>query len=256
MKAIKLENVGKKFILTEQRNKVIQGFFPSLPREKIGTEFWALRGINMEVEKGKVIGIIGRNGAGKTTLLNILAGISSSTIGKIEINGRVFCLLTLGAGFQDELTGKENIYLNSSILGMSRNEINKRYCSIVEFSGLDGFLDFPLQTYSQGMRLRLGFSIATSLDFDIMLIDEIISVGDGSFQRKCFDRMANFKKQGKTMVITLHSLDYIERICDEVFLLEGGRLIASGGSIEVVNRYRKLLNENLPLRIHSLEENF
>lgn len=254
MKAIKLENVGKKFILTHQRDRMTKGFFSSFPGQKIATEFWALRDINMEVERGKVIGIIGRNGAGKSTLLNILAGISTPTTGEVKINGRVSSLLTLGAGFQDELTGKENIYLNSSILGITRNEINKKYRSIVEFSELDGFLDSPLQTYSQGMKMRLGFSIATSVDFDIMLVDEVISVGDGAFQRKCFDRMVDFKRQGKTMVITVHSLDYIERICDEVFLLEHGRLIASGEPTYVVNRYQKLLNENRPLRMHTFED--
>lgn len=256
MKAIKLENVGKRFILTHQRDRMIKGFFSSVSGQRLAAEFWALRDINMEVQKGKVVGVIGRNGAGKSTLHKILAGTSSPTSGKVEVRGRVSCLLTLGAGFQEQLSGKENIYLNGSILGMNRDEVNRKYRSIVEFSELDGFLDSPLQTYSQGMKMRLGFSVATSVDFDIILIDETISVGDGGFQRKCFDKMADFTRQGKTMIISLHSLDYIERICDEVYLLEAGRLIASGNPVEVVNRYRKLLNENRPLRLHSLEEDF
>lgn len=243
MKAIKLENVGKRFILTYQRDGMIKGFFPSFPGQKKSVEFWALRGINMEVEKGKVIGIIGRNGAGKTTLLNILAGISTPTLGKVEINGQVSSLLTLGAGFQDELTGKENIYLNSSILGMSRSEINKKYNSIVEFSELDGFLDSPLQTYSQGMRLRLGFSVTIHTDCDILLIDEILSVGDVSFQKKCFDKIDEFRKQGKTMVIASQALDIIERICEDVFLLENGEIIEESVPQRVVNRYLELLKE-------------
>ena len=243
MRAIKLENIGKRFILTHQRDKVTKGFFPSFSGQKIATEFWALRDINMEIEKGKVIGIIGRNGSGKTTLLNILAGISSHTVGEVEINGRVSCLLTLGAGFEDELTGEENIYLNSSILGIGRNEIDKKYRSIVEFSELDGFLDSPLQTYSQGMRLRLGFSVAIHMDFDILLIDEILSVGDVSFQKKCYEKIVDFRRQGKTMVITTQSLDIIERMCDEVFLLENGRVDAQGNPEYVINRYLKLLNE-------------
>ena len=184
MKAIQLENIGKKFILTHQGNKVARGLLSYSFGQKIATEFWALRGINMSVEQGRVAGIIGRNGAGKSTLLNILAGVSAHTVGRLQINGKVSCLLTLGAGFQDELTGRENIYLNSSILGMNREEINKKFRSIVEFSELDGFMDSPLQTYSQGMRLRLGFSVAVHMDFDILLIYELLSVGDVSFQKK------------------------------------------------------------------------
>lgn len=242
-KAIKLENVSKRYILTHQRDSITKGFFSSFPRQKITTEFWALRNINMEVEKGRVIGIIGRNGAGKTTLLNVLAGTSTPTTGRIEINGRISSLLTLGAGFQDELTGKENIYLNSSILGMSRNEVNKKYRSIVEFSELDGFFDSPLHAYSQGMRLRLGFSIAIHMDFDILLIDEILSVGDVSFQKKCFDKIEEFRKQGKTMVITTQSLDIVERICEEAFLLENGEIAQHGHPQKVAIRYLELLRE-------------
>jgi len=200
-------------ILTHQKDGVTKGLFSSFPRQKMVTEFWALRNINIEIEQGKVIGIIGRNGAGKTTLLNILAGISTPTIGEVKINGQVSSLLTLGAGFQDELTGKENIYLNASILNINRDEIKKKYRSIVEFSELDGFLDYPLRAYSQGMRLRLGFSVAIHMDFDIILTDEILSVGDVSFQKKCFDKIEDFRKQGKTMVIISQNLDIINRIC-------------------------------------------
>lgn len=230
-------------MITHQRDRASKGLFSSLSGQKIATEFWALRDINMEVEKGKVVGIIGRNGAGKTTLLNILAGISTPTLGKAEINGRVSSLLTLGAGFQNELTGKENIYLNSSILGMNHNEINKKYHSIAEFSELDDFLDYPLQTYSQGMRLRLGFSVAAHMDFDILLIDEIFSVGDVSFQKKCFDKMEEFRKQGKTMIITTQSLDIIERFCEEAFLLENGEIAQRGHPQKVAARYLELLKE-------------
>lgn len=243
MKVIKLKNVGKKFILMHQSDSATKRLFYSFPRQKIATEFWALKNIDMEFEKGKVVGIIGRNGAGKSTLLNILAGISSPTVGKVEIDGRVSSLLTLGAGFQDELTGKENIYLNSSILRMSRNEVNKKYRSIVEFSELDGFLDSPLQTYSQGMRVRLGFSVAIHIDFDILLIDEILSVGDVSFQKKCFDKIEEFRRQGKSMVITTQSLDVIERICEEACLLENGEIVEKGYPQKVTGRYLELLNE-------------
>jgi ABC-type polysaccharide/polyol phosphate transport system ATPase subunit len=244
MKAIVLKDVSKKFILTHQGSATVKDRFSSAPGRKAATEFWALKNISMEIDQGKVVGVIGRNGAGKTTLLNLLAGISIPTIGKVEIQGRVASLLTLGAGFQDELTGEENIYLNSSIVGMGRNEINKKFDSIVEFSELDGFLDSPLQTYSQGMRLRLGFSIAAHTDFDILLTDEILSVGDVSFQKKCFDKIEEFKKQNKTMIITSHDIDTVNRICSEVFLLENGEIVQRGDCGKVSARYLELLKEN------------
>lgn len=243
MKAIRLKHVDKKFIINYQRDKVVGGLFSFFPGQNISTEFWALRDVNMEVDKGKVIGIVGRNGAGKSTLLNIIAGISTPTNGKVEVSGRVSCLLSLGAGFQDELTGRENIYLNSSLLGMSRKEINKKYRDIVEFSELDGFLDSPLQAYSQGMRLRLGFSVAIHMDFDILLIDEILSVGDVAFQKKCFFKIDEFRKQGKTMIITTQSLDVIERLCEEAYLLENGQIVQKGHPQKVAARYLGLLDE-------------
>ena len=243
MKIIQLENVGKKFILSHQGDGLIGNIFPRLSSQMTIEEFWALKNINIEIGEGRVIGIIGRNGAGKSTLLNIIAGICTPTEGKIEIKGRVSSLLSLGAGFQDELSGKENIYLNASILGMKREEVKRKFRQIVDFSELDGFLDVPIQTYSQGMRMRLGFSVGIHVDFDVLVIDEIISVGDVSFQKKCYEKIIDFKRQGKTMVITTQSLDIVERICDEVFLLENGKLEAQGEPEFVINRYLKLLNE-------------
>ncbi len=243
MTAIKLENVSKKFILTYKGDAASKELAYPYAGHNFSTEFWALKDINMEVGKGKVVGVIGRNGAGKSTLLSILAGVSSPTTGKVQINGRVSSLLTLGAGFQDELTGKENIFLNSSILGMNHGQIDKKYRSIVEFCELDGFLDSRLQVYSQGMRLRLGFSIAIHMDFDILLIDEILSVGDVSFQKKCFDKIEEFRKQGKAMIITTQNLDVIERLCEEAYLLENGEIVQQGYPQKVVERYLKLLDE-------------
>ena len=244
MNAIKIENVSKKFILSNQRDKLGLNIFSPFSSQKIITEFWALKDVYMEIEKGRVVGIIGRNGAGKTTLLNILAGISSPTMGKIQINGRISSLLTLGAGFQDELTGRENIYLNSSILSIGRNEINKNYRSIIEFSELDGFLDYPLKVYSQGMRLRLGFSVAIHLDFDILLVDEVFSVGDVSFQKKCFDKIEEYKKQGKTIIITTQSLDVVDRICGEAILMENGQIVQRGLPQKVIANYLELLEKD------------
>ena len=241
MKIIRLDGIGKKFVITHQKDKMVKRFFA--PGENTATEFWALKDVSVEIEQGKVIGVIGRNGAGKTTLLNILAGVSTPTEGRIDINGKVASLLTLGAGFQIELTGKENIYLNASIIGMSRSEINKKYKSIVDFSEIDGFLDAPLHSYSQGMRLRLGFSVAVHTDFNILLIDEIIAVGDVSFQKKCYEKIVDFKRQGKTMIITTQALDIIERICDEVILLENGKIESYGEPESVINLYLKLLSQ-------------
>lgn len=243
MSIIQLENVGKKFILSHKKDGLLEHFLPNISAQKTNEEFWALKNINMEIGKGKIIGIMGRNGAGKTTLLNILTGITTPTEGKVKISGRVSSLLTVGAGFQEELSGKENIYLNGAILGMSNREIERKYKNIVEFSELDGFLDVPVNTYSQGMRMRLGFSIAAHVDFDILLIDEIIGVGDASFQKKSYERIVDFKRENKTMVITTQNLDVIERLSDKVYLLENGRIEAEGSSDYVVERYLKLLSE-------------
>lgn len=243
MKVIELQNVGKRFVLSHQKSGLLNDFLPNFLNQATTRELWALKNINMEVKSGQVVGIIGRNGAGKTTLLNILAGISIPTEGKVDITGKVSTLLTLGAGFQEELSGRENIYLNASILGMNRKEIKEKFPGIIDFSELDGFLDVPLRTYSQGMLMRLGFSIATHIDFDILLTDEVLYVGDVLFQKKCYEKIVDFKRHGKTMIITTQDLTIIERLCDKVFLLENGSIEAQGEAELVVGRYLKLLNE-------------
>ncbi len=243
MQRVRLENVGKRYLVSHQKDNLIEGFVPKFSFQKENEEFWALRNITMAVDKGKIIGIIGRNGAGKTTLLSICAGIYAPTEGSVKLNGRVSNLLTLGAGFQDELSGRENIYLDGSILGMTQKEIESKYDNIVQFSELDGFLDTPLHAYSQGMRMRLGFSVTIHVDFDILIIDEMLSVGDVSFQKKCYERLVDFKRQGKTMLLTSQDLDIVERLCDEIYLLENGRIHAQGDPELVASRYLQLLNE-------------
>lgn len=241
--AIRLDNVGKKFNLIHHKDGApFANILPQVFGHNESEEFWALKGINMEVESGKVAGIIGRNGSGKSTLLNIVSGVMNYTEGSMVLGGRVSSLLTLGAGFQDDLSGKENIYVNGAILGMGRREINEKYGGIVAFSELDGFLDVPIRTYSQGMNMRLAFSIAIHMDFTILAIDEILSVGDVAFQKKCYERIVDFKRQGKTMLIVSQSMDIIERLCDEAYLLEDGRLVESGDPEFVVGRYMQLLN--------------
>ncbi|MBU1147720.1 MAG: ABC transporter ATP-binding protein [Candidatus Omnitrophica bacterium] len=237
-KMVRLEKVGKAFRLLGHS----ESLFPRLSGNNT-EEYWALKNIDMEVEKGRIVGIIGRNGSGKTTLLNILAGIFAPTEGRVGIDGRASSILSLGAGFKSELSAKENIFLNGLILGMSRGEIREKLDSIIEFSELKDFMDIPVQSFSQGMQLRLAFSIAIHVDFDILLIDEVISVGDLSFQKRCYEKIIDFKRKKKTMLISTHDLDIIERICDEAYLLENGRLVRKGEPAEVNAFYRRLASE-------------
>ncbi|MCM8774438.1 MAG: Wzt carbohydrate-binding domain-containing protein [Candidatus Omnitrophica bacterium] len=230
-KTIELLGIGKKFPL---RNRLI--------RPDIGEDFWALKDISLDIYKGELIGIIGRNGAGKTTLLNIIAGIISPTEGRVITRGRVLGLFNLGVGFQDGLTGRENIFLNGAIVGASKEELEQKISSIIEFSELGEFIDMPLGTYSQGMRLRLGFAIIANLDFDILVIDEVLAVGDVLFQSKCFERLMDFRRQGKTLVITTQSMELIERLCERVVLLDHGNIIFEGNPLEAISQYRKILN--------------
>lgn len=205
-------------------------------------DLWALQRVSFDVFRGEILGIIGRNGAGKTTLLNIIAGVLSPTEGKIFPAGRVLGLFNLGVGFQDELTGRENIFLNGALLGAARKELEGKLESIIEFSELGDFIDMPLGTYSQGMRLRLGFSIIANLDFDILVMDEVLAVGDTLFQSRCFQRLMDFKRARKTLVITTQSMELIERLCDKVALLDHGRLLFHGDRLEGIDKYRALLN--------------
>jgi lipopolysaccharide transport system ATP-binding protein len=205
-------------------------------------DLWALQKVSFDVFQGEILGIIGRNGAGKTTLLNIIAGVLSPSEGKIFPAGRVLGLFNLGMGFQDELTGRENIFLNGALFGAAKKELEAKLESIIAFSELGDFINMPLGTYSQGMRLRLGFSIIANLDFDILAMDEVLAVGDALFQDKCFQRLMDFKRAGKTLVITTQSMDLIERLCDKVALLDHGHLLLHGDTLEVINKYRALLN--------------
>jgi len=234
-KVIELRQAGKKYPFVKQADKKLRDDFSGL---------WALKDVTLDVYNGEILGIIGRNGAGKTTLLNIIAGVISATEGKVYMNGRVLGLFNLGVGFQDELTGRENIFLNGAIMGATKNELENKLSSIVEFSELGNFIDMPLGTYSQGMRLRLGFSIIVNLDFEILVIDEVLAVGDILFQHKCFERLMDFRRAKKALVITSQSMDLIERICDKVALLDHGKLLFQGNVTEGINKYRALLNSN------------
>jgi ABC-type polysaccharide/polyol phosphate transport system ATPase subunit len=201
-------------------------------------DFWAVRDVSFEVRRGEALGIIGHNGAGKSTILKLLSNITTPTGGEITINGRLAALIEVGSGFHPELTGRENIYLNGSILGMRRREITRKLDNIVDFAGVRQFIDTPVKRYSSGMYVRLGFSIAAFLDPDILLLDEVLAVGDAAFQSKCLQRISELKQSGTTIVFISHDLGAVERLCDRVILVERGAVVASGAAREVIAEYQ------------------
>jgi lipopolysaccharide transport system ATP-binding protein len=200
-------------------------------------EIWALRDVSFQLDEGKALGVIGRNGAGKSTLLKILTRITTPTSGRAEIRGRVGSLLEVGTGFHPELTGRENIYLNGAILGMKRREIRSKLPEIAEFSGVEKFLDTPVKRYSSGMHVRLAFSVAAHFEPEIMLVDEVLSVGDAEFQARCLGRMEDLGATGRTVVFVSHQLQAVAQLCDRAILLEDGRVVLDGPSADVVAQY-------------------
>jgi lipopolysaccharide transport system ATP-binding protein len=200
-------------------------------------EFWALNDVCFQVERGEALGIIGNNGAGKSTLLKILCGIMKPTKGVIRVNGKLSALIEVGAGFHPDLTGKENIFLNGLILGMSRQEVKQKFDEIVDFSGLEDFIDTPVKRYSSGMYARLGFSVSAHINPDILLVDEVLSVGDWAFQRKCADKMGALIKSGVTIIFISHNLGAVTSLCNRCILLEHGKVIKTGSSDDVVKSY-------------------
>lgn len=207
------------------------------PYDAISKDFWALQGVSFEVEKGSVLGIIGPNGAGKSTILKLLAGVTLADRGSIEINGKIAPLIELGAGFHPELTGRENIYLNGVLLGLSRNQVRHLFDAIVDFADLWEFVDTPVKKYSSGMFIRLGFSIAIHTSPDILLIDEVLSVGDEKFQRKCLQKFKEFRNAGKTAVLVSHDLSLISNVCDNLILLNHGKVIEKGAIDKAIGHY-------------------
>src|SRR5438309_3568650 len=199
--------------------------------------FWALRDISLEIKQGEVAGIIGRNGAGKSTLLKILSRITEPTEGEAKIHGRVASLLEVGTGFHAELTGRENIYLNGSILGMKRAEIDRKFDEIVDFSGIEGFIDTPVKHYSSGMYVRLAFAVAAHLEPEILIIDEVLAVGDAAFQKKCLAKMGEVANQGRTVLFVSHNMAAIQGFCSKCCLLSSGQVVAEGSPRSVVEQY-------------------
>jgi len=250
---IRVENLGKKYILGHQkqerytalRDVIANGaknLFTSIqnPKSKIqnpAEEFWALKDVSFEIKQGDRVGIIGRNGAGKSTLLKILSRITEPTKGRIDIQGRVASLLEVGTGFHPELTGRENIYLNGAILGMSKVEIKKKFDEIVAFAEVEKFLDTPVKRYSSGMYVRLAFAVAAHLEPEILVVDEVLAVGDAQFQKKCLGKMEDVGKEGRTVLFVSHNMSTIRQLCTRGFLLSSGILLYDSSPSEVVSQY-------------------
>lgn len=235
---IEVNSVWKSFRLYNERQRYLKAAVLRGRRSRYD-EFWALSDVSFTVDEGKTFGVVGSNGSGKSTLLKCLTGIIYPEKGKIEVNGRLAALLELGAGFQPELSGRENIFLNGAILGLHRRELEKCYDDIVEFSELGRFIDTPVRNYSSGMVIRLGFAIAAHVNPEILIIDEVLSVGDQAFQKKCIDKVNSFKNQGKTIIVVSHGLNLIEDLCESAIWLDRGHLRASGTSSEVIAQYQQ-----------------
>lgn len=237
--AIRFEHVSKKFNLHRERARSFQELALSLFRRTNSSreEFWALQDTSFTLEQGETVGLVGPNGAGKSTALKLISRIIEPTSGRIEVNGRVGALLELGAGFHPDLSGRENVYLNGSILGLSRAQIRQKMDGIVAFAELERFIDAPVKHYSSGMYVRLGFSVAVHTEPEILLVDEVLAVGDASFQRKCLDRIDEMRAEGVTVLFVSHNAEMVRAICSRAIWLDDGQLIADGSADSVVARY-------------------
>ena len=245
--AVIVDGLWKSFRLYHEKNQYLKSTFLRGRRARY-EEFWALNDVSFEIPRGSTFGIIGTNGSGKSTLLKCLTGILSPDKGTISVNGDVAALLELGAGFHPDLSGRENIFLNGAILGMSNKQIEDRYEDIVEFSELGRFIDTPVKNYSSGMTVRLGFSIAINVDPEILIIDEVLAVGDESFQQKCREKIEDFRQRGKTIILVSHGLSDVANICDNVAWLDKGQLRAIGPAVEIVSKYNALSHNAEPVQ--------
>lgn len=249
--AISVQGLGKQYIIGHKKqgnfrhaigDKIKSIFRPDANDSEV---FWALRDINFEIKHGEAVGIIGRNGAGKSTLLKVLSRITDPSTGRFEINGRVSSLLEVGTGFHSELTGRENIYLNGTILGMKRTEIKQKFDEIVDFSGVEKFLDTPVKHYSSGMKVRLAFSVAAHLEPEILIVDEVLAVGDAEFQKKCLGKMDQVSKnEGRTVLFVSHNMGAVSTLTDKCLLLNGGNILMNDITQNVINKYLENYNNS------------
>ena len=247
--AIRVKDLTKKYKLYQKRSERLANAFG---KEKNIKEFYALKGVSFEINKGECVGIIGHNGAGKSTLLKLLTGVAFPTSGEIEINGRLASMLELGSGFNPELTGMENIYFNGSLNGLTKEDIDGKLKDILEFADIGNFIEQPVKNYSSGMFARLAFAVAINVDPDILIVDEILSVGDVGFQVKCMEKFNEFKKKGKTILYVSHGLGTVKKFCDRAIWLQKGEVVDDGNSVIVVERYYNL-NFN-PANIEQLKD--
>jgi len=240
---ITLTDVSKRFVV--RKDTSIKERIVTLGRagRRHRQNFWALSDVSLDIRAGNTIGLIGHNGSGKSTLLKVIGGIIQPTSGDVRQRGRVAALIELGAGFHPDLTGRENVYLNASVLGLSREETRASFDAILDFSGVGDFIDTQVKFYSSGMFVRLAFAIAVHTDPDILLVDEVLAVGDEQFQRKCLDKIKEFQRQGRTIIIVSHALDQIEELCDRVILMDKGRVAFDGLAEAAVERFRELLEQ-------------
>lgn len=242
--AIKFEDVSLHYRVFHERGKSLKGTVISKIKRRDRFEiFPALRDLSFEIKKGESVAVIGRNGSGKTTLLKLVANIFPPSAGRAIVNGKVAPLLELGAGFHPDLTGLENIYLNGTLLGLSRRQITERIQKIVDFSELGYFIDAPLRHYSSGMFMRLGFAVAVHVEPEILLFDEVIAVGDQGFQKKCYEKIMEIRDRKRTLLVVSHVVDTLRTICDKAILLEEGRLVAFGSLDEIIQRYAALFRK-------------
>jgi ABC-2 type transport system ATP-binding protein len=237
---VSLADVGKRYVKYDDVPTLVSGLMRRRWRNR-RSMLWALRHVDMSVERGEAVGVIGRNGAGKSTMLAMLAGVTAPTEGVVSVRGRVAPLLRLGVGFHDELTGRENVYINATILGLTEREIDKEFDDIVAFAELAEFIDTPVKFYSSGMQARLGFSVAVASQPDVLLVDEILSVGDVSFQMRSFDRMLELQEEGATILVVSHNLDAIRRVCSRVLVLNQGTPYFEGEAGEAIGKFHDLL---------------
>ncbi|MCZ6689067.1 MAG: ABC transporter ATP-binding protein [Planctomycetota bacterium] len=241
--AVELKDVGVRYRLSHERATTLKETVINflLGRRYVSEDLWALRNVNLEIEKGTCVGVIGRNGCGKSTLLQVVAKVIGPTEGEVSVRGDISSLLQLGAGFDPELSGTDNVFLSGSLQGLSRRAIHDRYPEIVEFSGLGSFIDVPVKNFSAGMYVRLGFSIAITVDPDVLLIDEALAVGDEAFQQKCLEKIRAFRDSGKTLLIVSHGLDLLATLCDRVVLLDRGQIVSTGEPRSIIDQYHQMI---------------
>jgi len=267
--AVNVEGLSKQYRIGERNSypmfrealiKAVSAPFKKLRFKLAGKQvsktdlIWALKDVSFKVDKGEIVGIIGRNGAGKSTLLKILSGITEPTVGYADIYGRIGSLLEVGTGFHMELTGRENIFMNGALLGMRRHEIKKKFDEIVDFSEVEAFLDTPVKRYSSGMYMRLAFAVAAHLEPEIMLVDEVLAVGDAVFQKKCLGKMGNIAKQGRTVLFVSHNMAAVRSLCTQAYSLDAGKILYHGATHDVVDHYLKSVKSPKRLKHYTLDQ--